>query len=293
MKIIKLLSVLTLFVAFSSAAQSPELIRKNTMTAYESLNKRDFATFKTVCTPDFIDYAAGPTPIKGLDTSIEAYKMFMSMAPDIMFKVNNVIVDGNRAIVEVEVIGTNTASVFGMLPPSGKKIWYKDIDIVTFNEKGLGTSHSSSNPKEILRQIGYGFLENPNTQTVMNIYQAFSKGDVNGIVANINDKVTWDVLDNPGVKNPKVYTSKNEIPMFFKEIAEFGQVLKFEPYRFGADGDDVFAFIRVEWKSKADGKIWGSNFSHHFKFANGKISEFRELTSKPWEVKGNMTGMNK
>lgn len=293
MKTIKLLSILTLFVAFSSAAQSPELIKKNTMTAYESLNKRDFAAFKTVCTTDFVDYAAGPAPIQGLDASIEAYKMFMSMAPDIMFKAKNVIVDGNRAIVEVEITGTNTGSVFGMFPPSGKKIWYKDVDVVTFNDKGMGTSHSSANPNEILRQIGYGFLENPNTQTVMNIYQAFSKGDVNGIVANINDKVTFDITDNPIVKNPKVYTAKSEIPMFFKELSDACVPVKFEPYRFAADGDDVFAMISVEWKSKANGKIWASTFSHHFKFANGKVSEFRELTAKPWEVKGNMTGMNK
>ncbi|MBA4854023.1 nuclear transport factor 2 family protein [Emticicia sp. BO119] len=291
MKTIKLLSIFTLFAIMTSAAQSPELIKKNVMAAYESLNKRDFAMFKTVCTPDFIEYSAGPTPIKGIDDAIEAYKVFMSIAPDIMFKITNITVDGKRAIVEVEVAGTNTAPVMGMLPPTGKQFWYKDVDFVTFNEKGLATGHSATNPNEVFRQIGYGFLENPHTQSVMNLYQAFSKADVNGIVANINEKVSWDITDNPIVKNAKVYTSKSEIPMFFKELADACEPTKFEPYRFAADGDDVFAVIHVEWKSKANGKTWASNFSHHFKFANGKISEFRELTSKPWEVKGNMTGM--
>ncbi len=271
---------------------SAETIKKNCYIAYESLNKRDFAAFKTVCTPDFTELSAGPMPTKGIDAVIEVYKSFMTLAPDIRFDIKKVTVDGDRAFVETTVTGTNTGMVMGMLPPTGKRFKTNDIDIVTLDASGKATSHSTANPAELLRQIGYGYLENPNFHVVSAIYAAFGKGDVNGILANINEKVTFDVSNNPGVKNPKVFAEKSEIPMFFKDLTETVEVTKFEPYQFASAGDNVFAAIKVEWKNKATGKMWASNFSHHFKLWNGKVSEFRELTSKPTEM-NNMTGMNK
>ncbi|MEZ4904530.1 MAG: nuclear transport factor 2 family protein [Spirosomataceae bacterium] len=283
MKTIKLFLILaSLAFCLKVSAQSPELIKKNIITAYESLNKHDFVAFKSVCTPTEL---AGPTPIKG-GCRHRSLQMFFTLSPDMKFTVKNVVIDGNRAFVENTLIGTNTGVVMGMLPPTGKKFMYTDIDIITIDASGKASSHSSANPNEIFHQIGYGALVNPNTSVVYGIYQCFGKGDVNGIMDALATNVSFDVRDNPAATTKKIYTSKAEIPMFFKELVENVEVTKFEPYRVFADGDGVLAAINVEWKNKATGKKWSSLFNHNFKLENGKVSWFKEIVSAPIELKG-------
>lgn len=287
MKTIRLfaLSLLIMANALPVKAQSSDLIKKNIKIAYESLNKRDYATFKTVCAQDFVELTAGPAPIKGTDASIEAYKMFFAMAPDLKLNVKSIIIDGKRAILETTATGTNTGMVMGMLPPSGKKIMANDIEVITFNASGKATSHRNTNPNEIFNQIGYSALINPNTGLVMDIYGKFGKGDVAGIAASCADNVVWDISDNPFVKMPQVYTNNKDIPKFFADLMASGEVTKFEPVRFLADGDDVVCILHVGFKSKTNGKNWTSTFAHHFKIMNGKVVTFKEITTTPMEMK--------
>lgn len=276
----------TLFVN----AQSAELIKKNIKIAYESLNKRDYAAFKTVCIPDFVELTAGPSPIKGTDAAIEAYKMFFAMAPDLKLDVKSIIIDGKRAILETTGTGTNTGMIMGMLPPSGKKIIVNDIEVITFDASGKATSHRNTNPNEIFNQIGYGALTNPNTGLVMDIYGKFGKGDVAGIAASCADNVVWDISDNPFVTMPQVYTNNKDMSKFFADLMSSGEVIKFEPLRFLADGDDVVCILYVGYKSKTNGKNWGSTFAHHFKVMDGKVVSFKEITTTPMEMKEGMAG---
>ncbi len=258
---------------------STDQIKQNARIAYESLNKRDFATFKTVCAADFTEYSAGPAPIKGMDNVIEAYKMFFAMAPDLKFDITNLTVEGNRVIVESTTTGTNTGMVMGMLPASGKKVKTMDVDIVTFDAQGKATSHSTANPNEFFHQIGYGSLTNPNTGVIMAVYAAFGKGDAAGIAALCDENVVWDCPDNPTKAARRFVGSKN-IPTFFGDLMSDVKVTKFQPTRFVADGDDVMVAIDVEWVKNGQTQTMAAPFNHHFKVQNGKIVWFREVVGK-------------
>lgn len=285
---IKLLyTLLYTFLCVYLNAQSPEVIKKNLYQAYESLNKRDFATFKSLCTTDFVDYTAGPLPVKGIDAAIESYKAYFELAPDLQIKINSVTINGNKIFLETMTTGTNTGKVFGMLPPTGKKIKINDIETVTIDANAKATSHTVNNPNELLVQIGYASFTNPNTQKVMALYQLFGKADALGIAAMCAANVEWDIRDNPVLRNPRLIKSSKDVPSFFAELMELCEVTKFEPVRFAADGDEVFTAVKVQWKNKSGGKELASDFMHHFTFnAEGKVAAFKELTSKPvddWE----------
>lgn len=268
-------------------AQSPEAIKKNLYQAYESLNKRDFVTFKSLCTVDFVDYTAGPMPVKGIDAAIQSYKAYFELAPDLQIKINAVTINGNKIYLETTTTGTNTGKVFGMLPPTGKKIKINDIETVTIDANAKATSHMVNNPNGLLVQIGYASFTNPNAQKVMSLYQLFGKGDAMGIAAMCAADVEWDIRDNPVLRNPRLIKSSKDVPSFFAELMELCEVTKFEPVRFVADGDDVFTAVKVQWKNKSGGKELASDFMHHFRFnIEGKVAAFKELTSKPlddWE----------
>lgn len=271
----------------SGMIATPDEIRKNVITAYESLNKRDWDKFKSVCnSQEFTEYSAGPAPIKGIDNAIAAYKSYFDMFPDMKFDIKSITIEGNKVILENNATGTNTGKVMGMLPPTGKSIQTQDVDIILIDKYGKAISHRTANPNEVLHQIGYGSLTNPNTGIVMDMYKNFGMGNPSGLLAHVNDKIYWDNTNNPVVKSTRPYMSKNEINGFFAEVPKVADVTRFDPVTMTADGDHVLTIVEVEWKVKATGKKLKSTFNHHFKFENSKLVWFQEVTSIPREVKG-------
>ena len=260
---------------------SADQLRQMVRSAYDALNRRDYETFKKNVTADFVELTAGPAPIKGVEPCIEAYKMFFALAPDLKFEITNLTVEGNKVVVESTTTGTNTGSVMGMLPATGKKFKTMDVDIIMVNAEGKAISHGTANPNSIFQAIGYGSLANPNVGVVMSVYQSFGKGDVAGIVANCADNIVWDAQTNPAPGAARHFTGKAGIPDFFAAIAKGVDVTKFEPTRFVADGDDVFTSINVGYKLKGSTKIVEVPFIHHFRIENGKITMIRELVGKP------------
>lgn len=271
----------------SGILATPDEIRKNVMIAYESLNKRDWVKFRSVCNAqEFTEYSAGPTPIIGIENAISAYQSYFNMFPDMKFEIKSITIDGNKVILENSAMGTNTGNVMGMLPPTGKSVRTQDVDIIIIDKYGKAISHSTANPNEVFHQIGYGSLSNPNTGTVMDIYKNFGMQNPDGVLAHVNDKIYWDNTNNPVVKSIKPFMSKSEIKSFFTDLMKVSDVTRFDPINITADGDHVITIVEVEWKLKSNGKKWKSTFNHHFKFENGKLVWFQEVTSIPREIKG-------
>ncbi len=252
---------------------STDQIKQNIYKAYESLSKRDYATFKTLCTADFTEYTAGPEPIKGVDNCLEAYKMYFSAAPDMTFEVKNITIDGNRAIVEVNTTGTNTGMVMGMLPATGKMVKTMDVDFLTFDEQGKATSHRTANPNEFFTQIGYGSLANPNVGVVMAAYGEFGKGNLDGLLTYLDDNITWDASESPLMRMCK---GKAETRQFIMDIPKYVNFQKFEPARFIADGDDVVVLLNMDLTKTSDNKSYSVHPIHHFTLKNGKVVSFKE-----------------
>jgi ketosteroid isomerase-like protein len=257
-----------------------EQIKKNAQAAYDALNRRDYATFKTLVSPDFVEYAAGPVAIKGIDRCIEAYKQYFAMSPDAKFEITKTILEGDHLVVETTATGTNTGVVMGMLPATGKKFKVMDVDILTFDLKtGKALSHSSANPNGLMQQIGYGSIANPSTGVIMAAYAAFGKGDAAGIAALCSENAVWECADNPS-KAARSFVGNKNIPAFFADLMSDITVTKFQPTRFVADGDDVMVAIDVEWIKNGQTQTMAAPFNHHFKVQDGKIVWFREVVGK-------------
>ena len=267
------LTGLMFFMAMTCAKAQD--IKANIRAAYDNLNKRDYAAFTKLVTPDFTEYAAGPEPIKTPQAAIEAYKMYFTAFPDLKFQIQDIAGGENgRYYLKVLITGTNTGS-FMMLPPTGKKFSHTDVDIIELNPKGLATSHWSANPNGILSAVGYGSMANPSTQVVLQAYDKFSKGDVPGLMALCTDDVVFDVQDNVLTATPKMYKGKAQAAEFFKDLGAQNQYTVFQPWRFIADGDDVMILVHAEFKHMPDGKVYNTNYVHHFTVVNGKVAAFK------------------
>ncbi len=119
-----------------------------------------------------------------------------------------------------------------------------------------------------------------NIQTVKDAYAAFGRGDVNGILALLDDGIEWEgVKGAEGVApHAGLRRGKPAVAEFFSLIGSSLEFHTFEPREFIAQGDAVVAigFYNVTVK-ETKGQSKG-DWAMVFNFRNGKIVRFREFT---------------
>lgn len=116
-----------------------------------------------------------------------------------------------------------------------------------------------------------------NIETVMALYEAFGRGDMEAILDRCADDVDWatdaaiEVAPWHGVKHGKA-----EVPSFFAGIAEAGPVIEFVPVSVAANEDDeVMVFLRYAFTVTATGKDVATNLHHYWRLRDGKVAYYR------------------
>jgi uncharacterized protein len=122
--------------------------------------------------------------------------------------------------------------------------------------------------------------EAQNTQTVNDAYAAFGRGDVNAILALVDEGVEWE-----GVKGAEGVAPQAGLRRGKPAVAEFFQLVgstldfhAFEPREFIAQGDAVVAIGYYKTTVKATGRGSSGDWVMVFNFRDGKIVRFREFT---------------
>ncbi len=263
-----------------SSDQMKQIVKES----YDALANHDMDKFGSYMADDAMDYGQGPEAIKGKAAIMEGLKGFFGAFPDYKVVVEDIAISGNRAYIKNTFTGTQTQPLM-MFPATGKMIKWSDTDILEFESKGKIAAHWANNPNEPLYQLGFGAFVNPNTGTIMAAYEAFGKGDIAGILSNCTDDVVFDITDGVFLPKGMVYKDKTEVPKFFKYLSETVKFTKFEPYQFLADGDNVVAYIKGEYKDLKTGKMSSANIVHQFKLVNGKVSWLKGTTDMPMTSK--------
>ena len=281
MKTVHFLFIAFFFASFQSCQNQSAIADKNIANikaAYEALNQRNWDAFTALCDGEnYVDVNVGPTPTKGVKNAIELYKQFFTGYPDFKLNITDIApVGNNRYLLRTIITATNTGTFMG-IPPTGKSIKFTDADVVVMNTEGKCISHEITNVGEPLRQIGYGSMMNPNTQIVMAGYDRLGKGDIPGILALCDDNVVFEIEEHQFDSKARMFNGKEEAGKFFEELGAKFKYTKFQPIRFVADGDDVFALIDTEYTDIPSGKNYAVTLFHQFKIVNGKVTYARGL----------------
>lgn len=119
--------------------------------------------------------------------------------------------------------------------------------------------------------------------TVLELYAAFGRGDLDGMAATIADSVDWG-LDprDPVVKAvpwlANVRTKDEVFAGYFFHVGNDLDVTAFEPYAIAVDGDNVVTALRIAFTVKATGKSIDVLESHWFTLgADGRIVKYRPI----------------
>lgn len=119
-----------------------------------------------------------------------------------------------------------------------------------------------------------------NSETVMGIYAAFGRGDVDHIMSRLSDGVRWDEgIRDTGLPYLAEGRGKEHVARFFGAVAANIEFTAFEPGPPCEAGDTVMVAIREEARNIVTGlTIPADVYVHIWKFdVDGKVAALRHV----------------
>jgi ketosteroid isomerase-like protein len=115
-----------------------------------------------------------------------------------------------------------------------------------------------------------------NIKTIQMVYEAFGRGDVATILANVTDDVDW-ATEASGTGAPWYggHHGPEGVRAFFTEFGSTMEVEDFTPIAFAGTETEVLTVVRYAAKSRATGGRTASDLHHYFRFRDGKIAFYR------------------
>jgi uncharacterized protein len=117
-------------------------------------------------------------------------------------------------------------------------------------------------------------------QTALDIvrqgYDAFGRGDINGLLALLDDGIQWTTPGPADLSIAGRRTGKQAVAQFFEQLAATLDVENFRPNEFISQGDRVIVIGEDKSRVKATGKAIPSDWVHAYTVRNGKITTFDE-----------------
>ncbi len=112
-------------------------------------------------------------------------------------------------------------------------------------------------------------------ETVQQLYQAFGRGDLPGILAHLADDVTWEYGHSSDVAYLQPRKGKAEVPAFFQALGAL-EITRFEPWKFFEADNMVVVLVNLEAIVRGSGrKVTEQDEVHIWTFnPAGKVSRF-------------------
>ena len=108
-------------------------------------------------------------------------------------------------------------------------------------------------------------------------YEAFLRGDIEGVLNLLADDIEWEVPVVPGSGFGGIYRGKAAVAEFFGQLAAAEDILSFEPQDFIAQGERVAAIGRSRGRVRLTGTVVELAWIHVVTVQNGKMTRFFEM----------------
>lgn len=119
-------------------------------------------------------------------------------------------------------------------------------------------------------------MPDPKIEAVQRVYEAYGRGDLDAILAELADDVDWAAeAASTSVPWYGSFRGKGDVPGFFKEIGSSIDVTEFTPLSFTSNDTDVIVAVWWAYTVNASGKRAAMHMLHWWRFADGKIVRFR------------------
>ena len=113
--------------------------------------------------------------------------------------------------------------------------------------------------------------------TVRAIYQRFSAGDLDGVIALCADDIEWVVNGPAHLEKCRAFAGTTGVREFFAILGRTWNFTAFEAREFIAAGSKVVVLGDEKGSDCMTGEPFNNRWAHVFVVADGKIQSFREF----------------
>jgi uncharacterized protein len=118
-------------------------------------------------------------------------------------------------------------------------------------------------------------------EIVLGMYEAFFRKDIQAIIDCMTEDMIWDSSQNPIFAERTIYKGKQNVPLFFKKVAEEIEFTVFEPQNFFERGNVLFVNGQFEYILKKDNSKWRADWTMRWQFCSDKVERFNEYFETP------------
>jgi steroid delta-isomerase-like uncharacterized protein len=121
---------------------------------YELISAGDITGFGDLVADDFVEHQGGPGFPTTKEGTLDFFRALLTSFPDFRMQVEDLIVDGDKAVARVRATGTHQDEFMGV-PPTGAGVDMELIDIMRFDGAGLVCEHwGVADMLTLMQQLG-------------------------------------------------------------------------------------------------------------------------------------------
>jgi ketosteroid isomerase-like protein len=118
--------------------------------------------------------------------------------------------------------------------------------------------------------------EQQNVGIVQDVYAAFGRGDLDGLIALLDSQVSWRTPGPPDLPSAGIRHGVDAVRNFFGILLSTFEITDFTPTDFLAQGDKVVVLGTSLERVRATGTAIEFRWVHIFTVRNGRIVAFEE-----------------
>lgn len=113
------------------------------------------------------------------------------------------------------------------------------------------------------------------TDIVQSLYAAFGRGDIQGVLAHVDDSVDWEFVGPQALPYSGRRSTRADVGEFFAKVVEADDIHVFEPREFLSGGDHVTVLGWERSTARETSRPFETEWIHVFSVRNGKVVRWR------------------
>jgi ketosteroid isomerase-like protein len=120
--------------------------------------------------------------------------------------------------------------------------------------------------------------ESQNIETVRSMYTAFLRGDISGVLQQMDESIVFLLPGSAGVPTSGTRRGLREVGRFFEDLKKLVEITVFEIREYIAQGNRVVALLHYEGRYQPTGKSFAADAAALWTLGNGRAIRFQEFT---------------
>ncbi len=247
-----------------------------------AIEKRNWSDLEASLHPRYT-YTSAEGADQPAAAGIAVAQTYTAAFSDLKFEVLHQFTAGSTSIMEIRASGTNDGELMG-LPATGKPVQVDICNVIEERDGKIFAEREYFDSASLMAQLGFEGtpVSASHRSTVAAMYEAFGRGDIDFILAQLSDNVAWDTeTPNWGIPWYAPRHGRAGVAKFFEVIGQELNFKAFEPVAILANDSQVAAVIRVDLEVIATGNSVQDTEVHLWNFAeDGKVTEFAHIVDQ-------------